>query len=377
MTTVEHAESLEPGRGRAAHAPTQIPGKGWKDILMRVWGEISDDRVTLIAAGVTYYLLLALFPALTAFVSVYGLVADPQTVTEHVQLLAGILPGGGVEIISGELQRLSSQSAGSLSVALIISILMALWSASAGVKSLFEAMNVAYDEKETRGFIKLNALALAFTLGGVIAALLMIGVVIVLPAALSFLGLGTALEWVIRIAGYLAAAAIMTLGIAALYRWGPSRQVAKWRWITPGAVLAIVVMLLVSLLFSWYVANFGNYNKTYGSLGALIGFLTWVWLSVTILVVGGELNSEIEHQTAEDSTTGPSRAMGQRGAKMADTLGRTSAGEGRDDHGYRDADGNYHEDRPHRRFSAGSLAVALPAALVLGWMQKRSRGGGR
>jgi len=374
------ARAGESGRGRDASAPQEVPAAGWKDILWRTWGEISNDRVTLIAAGVTYYLLLALFPALTAFVSLYGLFTEPATVQEHVNMLSTIVPAGGMEIISEQLQRLTSNGGSTLGLALFISLALALWSASSGVKSLFEAMNVAYDERETRNFFVLNGLALGFTLGGVIAAVVMIGIVVILPAIVGFLPIPGGLDWLLQVVGYLLLVAVLFVGIAALYRFGPSRQQAKWRWVTPGAVVAVVVIGIVSILFSWYTANFGNYDATYGSLGALIGLLTWMWITVTIVIVGGELNSEAEHQTHKDSTVGADDPLGQRNATMADTVGKSTdeggdaAGDPNtesDDYkaGYKAAAQRY-KPAP-RRLSAGSLAFAVPAALAVRAMRRR------
>jgi membrane protein len=353
-----------------------VPPRGWKDILLRAFTEVGNDRVALIAAGVTYFLLLALFPTLTATISVYGLVVDPATVQEHVGKLAAFLPEGGRAIVEEQLSRFVQQDAPTLSVALAISLGLALWSSSSGVKALFEAMNVACDEDEKRGFIKLNITALLFTLAGVVGALLMIVCVLATPIVLSLLGLGRGAEWLVQIAAYLVLAAALVGGLAALYRFGPSRQQAKWRWITPGAVLAVVVITAVSALFSWYVANFAHYEKTYGSLGGLIGFLTWVWICVTAVIVGAELNSETEHQTAKASKVGADWPMGQRNATMANAVG-ASAEENRDgvdDHSERSAEwlAGYAAARAEQRRGRTKLplAISLPAAFALDALRK-------
>jgi membrane protein len=331
MSSITHDRALQEGRGRQADAPTGVPPRGWKDILLRTFKEIGDDRVTLVAAGVTYFLLLALFPTLTAFVSIYGLFADRSTIAEHMAMLSTVVPAGGLDLVNDQLQRLTGEDAPTLGFALVISLGLALWSSSAGVKSLFEAMNVAYGEGEKRNFFVLNGVALLFTLAGIAGALVMFAVVVALPLVLGFIGFGEGFEWLVQIGGYVLAAVVILTGIAALYRFGPSRQQAKWRWITPGAVLALVVIMIVSLLFSWYAANFAHFDKTYGSLGALIGFLTWMWISVTAVIAGGELNSEIEHQTARDTTIGADAPMGQRDAMMADTLGEATDRDRKDD----------------------------------------------
>lgn len=363
-------------RGRKATGPSEIPPAGWKDILWRVYAEISDDRVMLVAAGVTYYLLLAMVPALSAFVSVFGLFADPSTIQQQVTNLSAVVPGGGMQIIGDQLERLAQQDSATLGFTFVISLLVALWSANAGMKSLFEAMNVAYDEPETRGFFKLTLISLAFTIAAVGAAVLFLGVVLVVPVILNAIGLGQGVEWLIRIGSYVGMAILVSLGIAALYRWGPSRESAQWKWISPGVLLTMVLVVITSVLFSWYAANFGSYNATYGSLGALIGFMTWIWLSTTILIVGGELNSEMEHQTARDSTTGEPRPMGMRGAKFADHV----AGSGGSRRASDEADlaseaapNRTRRDHPNarKRVSWGTLAFALPATLILAAMQRR------
>lgn len=372
-TETAHAEPRAGDRGRHADGPGEIPVTGWKSTLWRVYEEIGDDRVTLVAAGVTYYLLLAMVPGLAAFVSLYGLFADPATVGDHLAQLSAFVPGGGMEMLKSQLQRLASKDQTTLGFSLILSLAISLWSANAGVKSLFEAMNVAYDEREARSFIRLNAVSLAFTLCLIGAALLLIGLVVVLPILLGYLGLGKGLEWLISGVSLLVTILALSLGIAALYRWGPDRANAKWRWITPGAILTLVVTAIVSLLFSWYTANFGSYDATYGSLGALIGFMTWIWMTMIILIVGGELNSELEHQTAQDTTTGAPQPLGERGAVMADKVARTPSDNGPQGRSRANSDEETAETRRRREgLSVGKLAVALPAALLLTYLKRRS-----
>jgi membrane protein len=325
LSGISAERASESGRGRDAAAPTEVPARGWKDILLRTASAIGEDRVPMVAAGVTYFLLLALVPGLTAFVSLYGLFTDPATVREHVTLLTSVVPPGGIEIIDEQLTRLTEQGAPTLGLAFVGSLAIALWSASGAVKSLFDAMNIAYEETEKRNFFELSGLGLLFTLAGLIAAIVMLAVVIVLPIVLAMLGLSKGFDWLVQGAGYLLVAVLVYAGIAALYRFGPSREQAKWRWVTPGALLALAIILVLSLLFSWYAANFANYDKTYGSLGALIGLLTWMWISVMVVVVGAELDAEIEHQTARDSTTGREMPIGLRNATMADTVGRSTS----------------------------------------------------
>lgn len=359
MNETDAHYAAQPGRGRDAEAPKEIPAPGWKDILWRLYRAIAEDRILLTAAGAAFYLLLALVPTLTAFVSIYGLFNDRANMLNHVELLAGIVPPGALGIIRDQLTRLTVESNETLGLTLLFSLAIALWSSSAGVKAMFDAMNVAYHEKEERSFLVFNGTALLFTLGGALAALLVVAVVIVMPLVISSLPGGKGLEWTVRITAYAAMLLVLSAGLAALYRWGPSREDAKWRWITPGTLLSVVALGVTSTAFSWYVTNFADDNATYGSLGAVIGLMTWLWISVTLVIIGAELNSEIEHQTARDSTTGPERPLGERGAHMADTVGRVWP-RARDKE---KAEPSVRHAR--KRLSIGALAFAIPAASLL------------
>ena len=317
----EQAAATEPDRGRTAETPSQIPAKGWKDILWRVYAQIGEDRVLSVAAGVTFYALLALFPGITAFVSLYGLFADAGTVSDHLAKLSGILPSGALDIIGEQVRRIASKPAGSLGFAFFSGLVIALWSSNAGMKALFDALNIVYDEDEKRGFIKLNAISLLFTLGALVFLLLALAAVVAIPVVLKLFWFGKTLEWLLSILRWPILLAGVLFGLACLYRYGPSRDKAQWRWVTWGSAIAAALWLGGSMLFSWYVANFGNYDATYGSLGAAIGFMTWIWLSTIVILLGGEINAELEHQTAEDTTEGARQPLGTRGAKMADTVG--------------------------------------------------------
>ena len=265
-------------RGRGASKVAEIPRAGWKDIFWRTYSEVIGDHVMLIAAGVTFYALLALVPGLTALVSIYGLFADPVTLDRHMELLEGLIPSGGLDIVREQLRRLAEQGQTKLGLTSLVAFAIALWSANSGVKSMFEAMNVAYDEEEKRSYLRLTAVTMVFTLATFAAILLLIGLIVVLPTVLQLIGLGTAAQWAARAGGLVLMLLLMLAGLAALYRFGPSRHAAQWRWITPGAVLAMVVILVTSGLFTWYVASFGSYDATYGSLGAIFGFMTWLWI---------------------------------------------------------------------------------------------------
>jgi membrane protein len=316
---LQHSEGKN--RGRTADRPREIPARGWKDILLRTYRGVNADRVMREAAGVTYYVLMALFPGLAALVAIYGLIANPEDIERQLAGLSGTIPQEAITIIQGQLEHLASQNQRALSFAFFGSLLVSLWSANAAIKALFDSLNVVYGEEERRNFVKLNALSLLFTAGMILFLVLaMVGIVVV-PAVLNFLQLGGAGALIINILRWPALLAVVILGLAVLYRYGPNRESARWRWITWGSVAAAILWLVASMLFSWYTGNFGNYNKTYGSLGAVIAFMVWVWLSTTVVLMGAELNAEIEHQTARDSTTGPPEPMGRRGARVADTVG--------------------------------------------------------
>ncbi|HYF54633.1 MAG TPA: YihY/virulence factor BrkB family protein [Salinarimonas sp.] len=317
---VQEHRAKEEGRGRQAGKPTEIPAAGWKDVAWRVWAEIGNDRVGSIAAGTTFFLLLAIFPGLAALVSLYGLVADPADLERHLSSLRGVMPGGAMEILSTELHRLVTQPSDGLGFGFALGLALALWSANSGVKALFDALNVAYDEEEKRGFIALNVASLIFTLCAVVFMILVVTVVAVLPNLLGYLPLGPLAKVAVAAVPPVILAAVAVFGLAALYRYGPSRTRAKWTWITPGSIVAALVWIVASAGFSYYVSNFGSYNATYGALGAVVGMMTWIYISMWIVLVGAELNSELEHQTARDTTEGPEKPMGQRGATMADRV---------------------------------------------------------
>jgi membrane protein len=270
----------------------------------------------VVAAGVTFYSVLALFPAIAALVALYGLFADPTTITSHIESIAGLVPGGAIEIIRDQITRVASQGRTTLGLTFIAGLLASLWSANAGMKSLFDALNLVYNEPEKRSFVWLNIISLTFTVLAIVFALTAMGVMIVVPVVLN-----SATEMVLKIGRWPALLIVVSLALAFLYRYGPSREKPQWRWITWGSAFAAITWLVVSILFSWYAENFGSYNKTYGSLGAIIAFMFWIWLSTIVILIGGELNAETEHQTVRDTTTGKPKPMGARGATMADTVG--------------------------------------------------------
>jgi membrane protein len=311
-------------RGRKAHSPAEIPVQGWKDILWRTYQQFNEDRLLAIAAGVVFYALLALFPAITALVSSYALVADAETVNDHLGMLSGILPAGTFSVVQDQVGRVLAKGEVKLGTAFLFSFALALWSANGGVKAVIDALNVVYNEKEQRGFFKLNAVSLAFTLGGLVAILVAISLVVAAPMVLATVGLGSITEILLRYARWPVLALFILLGLAVLYRYGPSRKNPQWKWISVGSALATVTWLIGSGLLSYYLSNYGNYDATYGSLGAAIGLMIWMWMSAIVILVGAELNSEIEHQTTKDTTEGDDKPIGVRGAKMADPSGSLS-----------------------------------------------------
>jgi len=318
---VSPGQALASGRGRHATEPTHIPLKGWKDILWRTYEQIGEDRLLAVAAGVVFYGLLALFPAVTALVSSYALFVEPKSINDHMGFLSTFLPEGTFSIVQDQVNRVLSKGDMKLSGAFVLSLALALWSANGGMKAIIDALNVVYDEKEKRGFLKLNAVSLTFTIGGVVAILTAGALVIVAPVALQMIGMGSQTELLINFGRWPALAILLLLALAVLYRYAPSRRSPKWRWISVGSVVATLTWMVASGLLSYYLSNFGHYDATYGSLGAAIALMIWMWMSTIVILFGAELNSEIEHQTIADSTTGPPNPLGDRGARMADTVG--------------------------------------------------------
>ncbi len=318
---LQEIRATERGRGRSARSPSQIPWRGWKDILLRTYQETQDDRLLSLAAGVVFYSLVALFPAIGAGVSFYALFADAGTIGKHLSLAAGIVPTDVLDILREEITRIGAKSDGRLTFGFLLELGIALWSANAGMKAIFDALNIIYDEQERRGLVRLNLISLFFTICGIGAVLLAVSAVVVFPLLLAAFGLATMDEPIIGYLRWPAMGVLIVIGLAVLYRYGPSRRPAKWRWINVGSIFAASAWLVVSSLFSWYLGNFANYNATYGSLGAVVGLMMWMWLSAIVVLVGAELNSEIEHQTSHNSTIGPEKPLGIRGAVMADTVG--------------------------------------------------------
>jgi membrane protein len=315
---------MQPGRGRGAKSPFDIPWAGWKDIFWRTYQRIDDDRLLATAGGVVFFGLLAIFPAVTALVSSYALFADPATISANLHTLAAMLPEGSFQIVEDQVARVLSNGNTTLGITFVSGLLLAIWSANAGVKAIFDALNVAYEEREKRSFIRLNMVSLAFTVGGIMALLLMVGAVVAFPLALNHLGMAPESKLIVALARWPLLFLILLVALAVLYRFAPSRDAPRWQWLSLGAVMAALLWIAGSALLSWYLSEFANYNATYGSLGAAIGLMMWMWMSAIVVMFGAELNSEIERQTLRDTTTGRPKPLGIREAVSADTVGATA-----------------------------------------------------
>ena len=313
----------EPGRGREAQTPEQIPPRGWRDIFWRVFWSVSENRILSTSGGVAFFALLAIFPGIGAIVSLYGIFADASTIGGHIALLGGILPFGILEVVAEQIRLVARQQNDTLGAAFVIGLLIAIVSANSGMAALFDALNVVYDEREKRSIVKLYTTTFLFTLAGIVFVILALIGLVAIPLALRFIGLAAETEALISVLRWPALLVTVGVSLAFLYRYGPSRRDARWRWVTWGSIGAATLWIAASMLFSWYVATFDSYNRVYGSLGAGIGFMVWLWLSAVIVLLGGEVNAEMEHQTARDTTEGRPKPLGSRGATMADHVGKS------------------------------------------------------
>lgn len=317
--TPEDFEAREPGRGRLAQRPEHIPHKGWIDIVWRTAGSYFGDRIGFLAGGVTFFVVLSLFPTLAAFVTIYGLFADPADAASRLSFLYSVLPSGVALFLADEMNRLAANSNTQLTFTLVWTLALSLWTANGAIKVLFYGLNVAYHEVERRNIVRYNLMCMGFTLTGLIAVLISAAMVVGVPLVLGVFGMAAEwehlalLRWPVLLLVYVAA-------LTVIYRHGPCRRRARLRWLTPGAIFAALLSLVLSLIFSWYLQTFVR-TASYGPLAAMMGFLLWTWLTVQIILMGAELNAEIEHQTAMDTTTGEPRPLGERGAVVADTVG--------------------------------------------------------
>ncbi len=306
--------------GRHAETPLEIPWRGWRSALKRAFWQMMSDRMSLVSAGCAFYATLALFPAISMLVFLYGLVFDPVTVEPQLQTLRNLVPPSVFELVDARVLDLVNRPQGSLGIGLAVSTLITLWSATTGTKAMLAALNVAYDEEEQRGVLRFQLTALGMTLCAILGAVVTIAVLVVVPAVVSFVGLSAYHQVVIQSIGLVILLVGVLLALSLLYRFGPSRHRARWVWVTPGSLVATLLWLLASVLFSLYVSKLSSYDATYGSLAAAIGVMMWFWVTVYVVLMGAELNSELELQTARDSTLGPSKPLGRRGAFVADHI---------------------------------------------------------
>ena len=304
--------------GRDATRPYHIPLKGWWQVAQRVWSESNRDNLSVVAAGCAFFALVAIFPALSALIALYGLTADPATVEQHFGLLGSVLPPQARDVVMEQIHRISAASGGTLGWSLVVSLGLALWSATAGTQAMMAALNIAYEEPERRSLFQYYLNSFTFTIIGILGGLVMLLAILYVPILFSFTGFSHAFELVVRVLRWPFLALLVLFMLGLLYRYGPCRRSAKWHWVSVGSLFAMVVWLIASGAFSLYVSNFANYDRLYGSLGAVIILLFWLYLSFYIVLLGAEINAELELQTAEDTTAGKPRPMGKREAFVAD-----------------------------------------------------------
>jgi membrane protein len=315
-------------RGREARRPQDIPARGWWDILWRVIKRLGTDNVTLVSGGLAMYALLSVFPGLAAAVFFYGLMTSPADVAKHLSVFSGVLPPGVWAIFNTQLQTLTRHPQSTLSVAAGVGVLVALWSARSAMSSLMTATNIAYAEAEKRNFFIQVLISLALTIGAVLGFIALVVLGVAVPVALKVLGTAVWVQWAADVLQWVILWGMAVLGLAFVYRYAPAREHARWRWVTWGSAIAATLWLLASGVFAFYVRTFADYGKTYGALGGVIALLMWFYLSSIIVVLGAEINAEMERQTRHDTTEGPEAPMGQRGAYAADTLGPPAGGKG-------------------------------------------------
>jgi len=300
------AHAAASGAAGGLHAPPRAAPsrRDWKAVFRSIRADVTERRIVAIAAGVTFYALLSIFPAIAALVAIYGLVADPASIAHQVESLGSLLPGGAIQVVRDEITRISSHSGGTL-IALVVGIAASLWSANGGVKALIDALNVVYGVEDRRGFVRLNAVSLLFVICGILAALLALAAIVALPVALKYVGMGEGTKLIVSAGRWPALLVVVALVLALVYRFGPDRERVRWRWITWGSASASVAWLVASFGSSWYAANFGSFNKTYGSLGAAVGFMVWMWISAIVVLMGAELDAVLERRRGAQPVPSP------------------------------------------------------------------------
>lgn len=320
----EHLRGRDAELGREARTPREITARGWWDILKRVRAEVSRDNLSLIAAGVAFYALLAIPPALAAGIALWGLVSDPQSIQAQITQLSGALPEEAARTYNDQLRAVAARSPTTLGWTAAIGFLLSLWSARAAMNAMIGALNIVYEEREKRGFLRLTATSVLLTLGALVGGVLALLLVAGVPVALSILGASTIAQLVVNAVRWTLLLVLVMAGLAVLYRLAPSRHQPRWSWASWGAGIATLLWIGASAAFSLFVSNFGSYNETYGALAAIVVVMLWLFLVAYAVIVGAELNAELERQTAVDSTTGAPAPLGSRGAHAADTVGRAT-----------------------------------------------------
>ena len=300
---------METVRGRPGdRSPADITSRGWKDIAIAVWRNIAEHRILELGAGSAFYLVLALSPTLAAGVSLFGLFADSQHVTEFADQLSDVLPSGVLDILRSQLQTLVERARGELGATLGFSLVLSLWSANRATKALIDALNIIYGEREQRGFVRLNLASLALAVGALAFGLVAVGATVALPLALRSTAFGDATELLLRLGRWPLLLAISTLALALLYYFAPAREVPRWRWVTAGSGAASLLWLMSSILFSTYVMHFAHYDRTYGSLAGIVVLMLWLWLSSVVVLLGAEIDAEMEEHAGERPSNEPDQA---------------------------------------------------------------------
>lgn len=310
----------ETKRGQQAAQPVHIPVVGWWDIVKRIFKQMNEDNLSLVAAGVAFYALLAIFPAIAAVVSIYAYFSSPTDISEHLSLFVTLLPDSSRELILFQVSSLAQSSNASLSISALGTLVLTIWSSSKGSQALITACNISYREYEKRSFFKALLVRFLFSMGAIIVAIFSLIIIGILPIVLNLVGLKEGIDLLIKLISWPLLALIFNFTLVLLYRYAPHRKPAKWRWITIGSSIATVLWILASIGFSFYVSRFSSYNETYGSLGGVVIMLMWLYISAYIVILGASTNAATEQQTAIDSTIGPAKKRGNRGAYVADHL---------------------------------------------------------
>lgn len=308
-------------RGRQAAQPTQIPKMGWLDVLWRVKNGIARDYIPVLAAGIAFYALLATFPIIVAIISLWAIMFDPHQIAQQILLVSQLLPPEAASIIEKQAEQTTENAGAGTSLAAVGALLLAIYSASRGMYWVMQGLNIVYDERESRGLLKKIAVTLLLTIGAIVMTTVALGVIAVIPIIIDVLALDNSTATLIDLMRWPLLMIMAMLAVAVIYRYAPDREEPRWQWISIGSVVSVMLWIAGSVGFSIYVSHFASFNRIYGSLGAVAILLVWFWLSAFVILMGAELNSEMEHQTRHDTTTGDEEPMGERGAHVADTLG--------------------------------------------------------